>query len=260
MAREPLTKKIRFEGFKRDSFTCQYCGAKAPDVLLEIDHIQPVSKNGTSDIFNLITACKSCNAGKSNRELSDKTVFEKQHNQLSELQERKEQIEMMVEWQRELGNLDDFAVNEVANYWSELVPNSTLNEDGKKYLEKLITKFSIDMVMEAMRIAVRQYIRIDQGKPTYESMDKAINKVGGICKIRAEIKKNPEMEKVYLIKGILQKKLSYFDKVVAMGLLKKAVNLGVPSEDLKELAFEVTNWSSWRSSMESLIEDYQKPD
>ncbi len=26
--REPIGKKLRFEVFKRDSFTCQYCGAK----------------------------------------------------------------------------------------------------------------------------------------------------------------------------------------------------------------------------------------
>ena len=31
MEREPISKKLRFEVFKRDSFTCQYCGSKAPD-------------------------------------------------------------------------------------------------------------------------------------------------------------------------------------------------------------------------------------
>ena len=36
--RKPLSKKIRFEVFKRDAFTCQYCGQMAPDVLLEVDH------------------------------------------------------------------------------------------------------------------------------------------------------------------------------------------------------------------------------
>jgi len=35
--RKPLSKKLRFEVFKRDSFACQYCGAKAPDVLLEVE-------------------------------------------------------------------------------------------------------------------------------------------------------------------------------------------------------------------------------
>lgn len=54
--REALSKSIRFEVFKRDSFKCQYCGGEAPNVLLHVDHIEPVSKGGTNDITNLITS------------------------------------------------------------------------------------------------------------------------------------------------------------------------------------------------------------
>ena len=55
--RKNLSKSVRFEVFKRDSFKCQYCGKSAPDVVLEVDHIIPVSKGGDNDISNLITAC-----------------------------------------------------------------------------------------------------------------------------------------------------------------------------------------------------------
>ena len=41
MVRKGLSKKIRFEVFKRDQFTCQYCGKQAPNVVLEVDHITP---------------------------------------------------------------------------------------------------------------------------------------------------------------------------------------------------------------------------
>jgi 5-methylcytosine-specific restriction endonuclease McrA len=56
--REPIGKKLRFEVFKRDSFICQYCGARAPDVLLHADHIKPVADGGKTDVLNLITACQ----------------------------------------------------------------------------------------------------------------------------------------------------------------------------------------------------------
>ncbi|OAM26482.1 MULTISPECIES: HNH endonuclease [Eikenella] len=36
--RKSITKKLRFEVLKRDSFTCQYCGKAAPDVVLEIPY------------------------------------------------------------------------------------------------------------------------------------------------------------------------------------------------------------------------------
>ena len=62
--RKSLTKKVRFEVFKRDSFICQYCGSKAPDVILEVDHLNPVKEGGSNDIMNLVTSCFSCNRGK----------------------------------------------------------------------------------------------------------------------------------------------------------------------------------------------------
>jgi len=59
-----VNKKIRFQVLERDNFTCQYCGRKAPDVILEVDHMIPKNYNGSDDPENLITACKDCNQGK----------------------------------------------------------------------------------------------------------------------------------------------------------------------------------------------------
>lgn len=63
MSRGSIGKKLRFEVFKRDGFTCQYCGA-TPPALLEVDHINPVAAGGDDDPDNLITACFDCNRGK----------------------------------------------------------------------------------------------------------------------------------------------------------------------------------------------------
>ena len=65
-------KRIRFEIFKRDLFSCQYCGRTPPAVILEIDHVQPKSKGGEDDPLNLVTACFDCNRGKSNFPLGEK--------------------------------------------------------------------------------------------------------------------------------------------------------------------------------------------
>lgn len=60
-----VTKRTRFEVLRRDDYTCQYCGAKAPDVTLTIDHVMPQSLGGDDKPGNLLTACKDCNSGKS---------------------------------------------------------------------------------------------------------------------------------------------------------------------------------------------------
>ena len=62
--RVTIPKKVRFEVFKRDDYTCQYCGRGAPEVTLEADHIVPVAEGGTNEMFNLKTACTDCNRGK----------------------------------------------------------------------------------------------------------------------------------------------------------------------------------------------------
>jgi len=67
----PVSTSLRFEIFARDGFVCQYCGHRPPDVVLEVDHVHPVSKGGTDDSINLITACFGCNRGKAAKVLSN---------------------------------------------------------------------------------------------------------------------------------------------------------------------------------------------
>jgi excisionase family DNA binding protein len=56
--------RLRFSVLQRDGFTCRYCGRKAPDVELRVDHIVPVAQGGTDHPDNLCAACTDCNAGK----------------------------------------------------------------------------------------------------------------------------------------------------------------------------------------------------
>lgn len=62
--RREVSPRLRFETLKRDGFACQYCGRKAPNVTLHVDHIIPVAKGGSNAAGNLITACEECNLGK----------------------------------------------------------------------------------------------------------------------------------------------------------------------------------------------------
>ncbi|NKY60793.1 HNH endonuclease [Nocardia flavorosea] len=59
-----VSRRLRFEIFRRDAHTCRYCGATAPDVKLTIDHVTPVALGGTDEPGNLFTACADCNGGK----------------------------------------------------------------------------------------------------------------------------------------------------------------------------------------------------
>jgi 5-methylcytosine-specific restriction endonuclease McrA len=51
--------------FKRDRYTCQYCGKQEHD--LTLDHVTPRSKGGASEWTNIVTACVKCNRTKADR-------------------------------------------------------------------------------------------------------------------------------------------------------------------------------------------------
>lgn len=67
-SREAISLGMRFHIMRRDNFTCQYCGAQAPDAALHVDHIVPVVRGGGNDPENLIVACVRCNIGKGARD------------------------------------------------------------------------------------------------------------------------------------------------------------------------------------------------
>jgi len=60
-----ISKRLRFEIFKRDGFRCSYCGATPEISELRVDHVTPRAKGGSDDPDNLATSCHDCNAGKS---------------------------------------------------------------------------------------------------------------------------------------------------------------------------------------------------
>jgi len=263
--RKTLTKKTRFEVFKRDKFQCQYCGNTAPDVVLNVDHIDPVANGGTNELINLITSCFDCNQGKKARLLNDDTVVKKQRKQMELIQERREQLELMLDWKKSLTEFEDEKITMVSDYWSSMMNPYSLNENGLKSLGKLIKQFPIEDILESIDVANKKYLTFDdEGKTTKESVEEAFNKVGGIC----ALKNMPELkQKMAYIKGICRNRFSYWDNRKGSIILNNYVSalkeVGWSdtkiTEDLeKEImpkSKEFKNWTQWREFLEKWTED-----
>ena len=240
--RQAIKKSVRFEVMKRDSFTCQYCGAKAPDVVLHIDHINPVSKGGKNEIINLITSCESCNLGKSDKLLSDSSSIEKQRAQLQELNARREQLEMLLEWRDGLAELGEKQVDAIVDRLASHTKGYRANEAGRKAIALWLAKYDLPEILDAIVTASRKVPL----EVTQEDADKFFNSIPRIC----AMSRLPEAEqRLRYARGILRNRI-YFNENLGWELLRAAHDSGVDAEDLIDHAKRVKTWTEWRRDME----------
>lgn len=257
--REPIGKKLRFELFKRDSFTCQYCGRKAPDVILEADHIKPVATGGPSDITNLVTSCRDCNSGKGARELSDDTVIAKQRAQLEELNERRLQLEMMLEWREGLASIRSDAAQAVEELIGECCERHlSVSEHGRRNIAKWIKKYELPELLDAVQTSFDQYLNWEDGKPTAESWEKAFNYVPRVIAGKRRFVEKPYLKDLFYIRGILRNRLHYVNDQDCMALLERAHLAGASTESLMGFARSVRNWTNWRSGMVEFLDEHEE--
>ena len=250
--RKGISKKIRFEVFKRDSFTCQYCGRKAPDVVLAVDHIKPVKTGGINNILNYITSCVDCNIGKGCRELSDSQVVSKQMDQLELLNEKREQLEMIYKWKQGLLDLGEMELNKSIDYFKELTGWS-LTDCGKKMLKPLVKKYGLSIIIDSMNDAYNQYAPKETGGAGKNPMEKVFEMVGKIANVKNLCQTKPYMKDVFYCRGILQNRFSYVDRALAGILLEQSFLAGNTIEEIKSICLSSRNWTDFKAQINLAI-------
>lgn len=249
--RKPISNKIRFEIFKRDSFTCQYCGKKAPDIVLEIDHITPVKHRGKNDILNLITSCFECNSGKSDRKLSDNHLIDKSRVQIEELQERKNQLEMLLQWKTGLSTINEDMMERVIDYFNSKFDEFHLSENGEKKIRGYVKKHNVDKVINAIDEACLKYLYTT---PTMENFEFILSRVKHILLFnemspekQADWKRTSEV-----LRKCKAKFYGYFDYNTAVSYLKNYLRCGNSIEELEEITTESTTFGEWKNSLDNV--------
>lgn len=257
MERTPVGAKTRFEVFKRDSFTCQYCGRKAPEVVLNCDHIHPVAEGGTNDLMNLVTSCKDCNGGKGARLLDQHQALEKARAQMEEINERRIQLEMLAQWQRDLVAFSEDELKIFVERWEEITAGAaSLNDRGRDNFRKWRKRFSDEELMEAMTAAAQTYFkRGADGQFEFDSIETAFNFIPRVAMVRRAEKDKPYLRRLYYIRGILRRRLSYLREQDALDLMEEAVHYGIDLDWLEKFAKQVRTWSAFRRSLEQFIEE-----
>lgn len=108
-----VSKRTRYEVLRRDNSTCRYCGKKAPEQELHVDHVMPVSLGGSDKPDNLVAACVDCNAGKASASPDAELVADVAEDALRWIRAMK----LAGERAREVTPLERVALDAFADMW-----------------------------------------------------------------------------------------------------------------------------------------------
>ncbi len=175
-----VSKSVRFEIFARDAFTCQYCGRRPPEVVLEVDHIHPRAKGGGDEVINLITSCWDCNRGKSAKIISDVSPRPDADLAFLKIQQEIAEVKRFLSAEKKLAAMNKKLVESLQGIWIEY-----LTEDRyptARVLLPWVKRYGAEEVATSIKLAATAYTRGNFGN--YDAVSKAIKYVGGILRNR----------------------------------------------------------------------------
>lgn len=167
--RDGVSKRMRFEVFKRDGFRCRYCGRSAPDVVLQADHLLAVANGGPDEIGNLVTSCADCNGGKSCVPLGDVVSGPVPDVDLQDakLDQMKKETDRMLQYQKRAAEVrleQERAVGFLKSEWLGLFPAGRAVTTEKNFdagLRMIWERLPLDEIADSMQITKR---RSDDGR------------------------------------------------------------------------------------------------
>lgn len=184
LKREPISKKLRFDVFKRDKFQCVYCGKTPPEITLEIDHIEPVSKGGKNDINNLVSACFDCNRGKRNVRLE--RIPNKTSENIAILKEQEEQLKEYRKLIRKIARRTNNDIKNINNIYIKAYPGWEFADSFKVgSLKRFLSFLPKEEIVEALNIAISHF---------QNDSDRVIKYFCGICWKKIKNKKEGQDE------------------------------------------------------------------
>jgi hypothetical protein len=149
-----ISKRLRFEVFKRDGFRCAYCGKTPPQVTLEADHIIPKASGGKDVLDNLVSACFDCNRGKAH--ISLEKIPQSLIDNADVLKEKQAQ---MREYQKHLERIDaqyDALVNRIQDIF-HISHKFDFTEKSRLSVRQFIETIGIEEAEKSMRIATNKF-------------------------------------------------------------------------------------------------------
>lgn len=154
-------------------------------------------------------------------------------------------------------------IEKLIEYINKKISPFSLSEPAKNNLKLLVSKYSVDLLYKCIDISFAKYLSYFNNVPTQDSVNEAINKIGGIA---YNLSLPPIEKEISHICNKGSAKFYYWNTEKAKQLLHSYVKIlsshWSETDILEDLQKEVmdlfatnTNWSSWSSQIEKWIED-----
>ncbi|MBN1406916.1 MAG: hypothetical protein JW956_03965 [Calditrichaceae bacterium] len=251
---DPEYKRIKYEIFEKDSFKCQSCGMGAPVVTLQLIRIQDTLQNDKwLDTAFLSTSCKICEKKKSG---ADEKNMQNVFMSIDELEERLQQLKMLINWRKGMLNIRKQQLNKIIIYWEHKIAGFETSNAQKKYLAAYISKYSCDEIQSAMDMAIDKFIKYDDdGNLDQSSILTAFSKIPEICQTKTEIINAHESDGLQRIHNQLKQTINgFFDPNRASQWLNYARSWEVPIDDLFKMASSVKSWTEFSIQVDKMVE------
>lgn len=153
-----VSTRTRFEVFKRDGFTCCYCGRNrdGDGVKLHVDHVIPVAEGGSDSIENLVTACQDCNLGKAANLLDERAPVPDIAGHVATMRAKREKLREYAQQKA----IEEAATSMVWNHWFDVWGVSELDRWRIPYrstLQRYVAELGCDEVKDAMNITAERF-------------------------------------------------------------------------------------------------------
>ena len=243
-----ISPQLRFEVFKRDAFTCQDCGRTTPNVVLYVGYKISPEKGGTTELDNLITRCYEC--------------FEEKP--LERLSERREQLEMMIEWKNGWKTYKEDSRDHVVEYIHSKIEGYTLKTKAKQNVANALKKYGVPKVLDIIDEAAEKSLKYDsEDNLIKDSVEEFVNNIHKFLYVDSQ---PPIRQKMLYVCGICNNRFQYWNRQKGLELLedyasalrKHGYSEAALIKDFDEEVIPNTkrcnNWSEWSG----LIEDWTR--
>jgi hypothetical protein len=179
----------------------------------------------------------------------------KQKAQLDELNKRREQLEMLLQWRQGLASIDDDYIAAVNDKFAAETAYS-LNDVGRKKIRQWLKRFTLAELLEALDASLGTYYKTGDEDPdrNFAMACKAFDMVPRVANAKNLNAEKPWMKDLFYIRAIVRNSM-YCNERVALDLIQQVYELGGSVEDMKDWAKQTRNWTNWRNEMESWIDD-----